>query len=222
MSVSLLKNIFSARAQYGLSQATDALTRNFERLSSGSRINRPSDDSAGQAVAAGLSRDTRVYGRAILNLNDGVSALSIADASLGQLSDVTTRLKELATQSANGSLSRVQRNSLDDEADQLVEEFNRLVATTRFNGIGLLDGSTQNMRLQAGYGTNGGLAFGLVDKLSRVTGSGSFSEGTTHTSGSGGQNDAVYEDFDGDGVLDRISVGTGGGGIRNAVLQGQR
>jgi len=185
LSISLLKNIYALKAQSGLGRATDALSRSLERLSSGSRITKASDDSAGLAVALGLNRDARVYGRAIQNLNDGISALSIADSSLGQLSDVTTRLKELATQSANGSLSLTQRQSLDTESDNLVEEFNRLVATTRFNGVGLLDGSTENMRLQGGYGVNGSLTFGLVDKLSRTKGSGSFSSATTHTSTSG-------------------------------------
>jgi flagellin-like hook-associated protein FlgL len=108
-------------------------------------------------------------------------------------------------------LSRTQRNSLDAEADKLVEEFNRLVATTQFNSVGLLDGTTQNMRLQGGYGANGGISFGLVDKLSRTSASGSFRSGVTHTSSSGAQSDAVYADFDGDGVPDRVSVGVGGG-----------
>ena len=102
-AVKLGSNIVSLTAQRRLSDNARDLSRIFERLSSGLRINRASDDAAGQAVAAGLAATHVVYKQAVRNLNDGSSLVSIAESALAELSNLTTRLKELASQAANAS-----------------------------------------------------------------------------------------------------------------------
>ena len=103
MAISLGSNISSLQAQRRLSDATGTLSKIFEQLSSGLRINRASDDAAGLAIAQDLNSTTRVYSKAILNANDGQSILSIADSTLDNLSSVVMRIRELSEQSANGT-----------------------------------------------------------------------------------------------------------------------
>src|SRR5690606_8709682 len=110
-----------------------SLRTTFERLGSGMRINRAVDDAAGLAVASALDARSRIYTQAIRNVNDGISLLNIAEGGISQMSDIIGRIRELATQAANGTFSAVQRITLDREADLLVDEFNRLTESTFFN-----------------------------------------------------------------------------------------
>lgn len=126
----------SALRQLGKSSL--ALSRVHERLASGARINHASDDAAGLTVSESLRKDARLYSQAIRNVNDGISALTIADEALAQQSAILTRLTELAEQAANGTYSFEQRGSLNNEYQALVQEFNRIAASTQFNGQKLL------------------------------------------------------------------------------------
>src|SRR4051812_31159725 len=118
-TIRLLTNTASLNAQRQLTKSTASLSRSFERLSSGLRINRPSDDAAGLAISAGLDIDARVFTQGVRNVNDGISLLNIAEGALDELSNVVLRLRELATQSANGALASQQRSALDQEAQDL-------------------------------------------------------------------------------------------------------
>ena len=131
----------AAAALRELDRATSSVGKALQRLSSGLRINSASDDAAGLSIASSLDAKSRIYTQAIRNANDGISALNIAEGTTSQLSNIVTRLKELATQSANGSFSTKQRLALDKENEQLTLEFNRLTASTSFNGLNLLDGA---------------------------------------------------------------------------------
>jgi flagellin len=144
-------NIASLRGQRLLGQNATAQADVFSRLSSGLRITKASDDAAGLAIASGLNTDGQVYTSALRNLNDGISALAITDGALQQESLILTRLKELATQAANGVYSATQRTALDTEAQALSKEYARILSTTKFNGQNLLDGSVSQLMLQAGY-----------------------------------------------------------------------
>lgn len=201
MAISIGSNSASLRAQRAVAEGSDALSRVFERLSSGQRINRASDDSAGLAVATSLRTKARVFGRGIQNINDGISALSIADSNLEILGGVVTRLVELAEQAANGSYSAKQRKALDSEAQALRAEFFRIARTTKFNDLNLFDGSVQGLRLQAGFGTDGSVASSLGGKL----GAGTVGSANLVTLASTSQN---YElaDLNGDGIKDLISA----------------
>ena len=105
MSVRLGSNIASLGAQRRLADTSSALSTTFERLSSGQRINRASDDAAGLAISDTLRAKSRIYTQGVRNLNDGISLLNIADSAIENLSSIVVRLEELAAQAANGSYS---------------------------------------------------------------------------------------------------------------------
>ena len=150
MSITLGSNVQSLQAHRKLSNATLKLSASYERLSSGMRINKASDDAAGLAIADSLKADQRIASVAVRNANDGISAVSIADAALGQIGDVLARLAELAEQSANGVYSTVQRSALQNEFSSLASEIERIAVTTEFNGVVLLSGSA-GVTLQVGF-----------------------------------------------------------------------
>ena len=144
MKVTLGSNIGALKALRSLQKSTERLNSVFQRLSSGQRINRASDDAAGLAIAESLKADQKIINQGVRNLNDGATLLNIADSALESLSAITLRLKELAQQASNGTLSGTQRQVLDKEAQALSKEYTRIVQTTSYNGIKLLDGSLGN------------------------------------------------------------------------------
>ncbi len=150
MAITLGSNIASLQAQRRLSNATQALGTTYERLSSGQRINKASDDAAGLAIADALRASQRVASVAIRNANDGISTINIADSALGEIGNVLTRLAELSEQSANGVFSVVQRSALSNEFVALGSEIERIAATTEFNGVKLLSGNSAVV-LQVGF-----------------------------------------------------------------------
>lgn len=154
MRVSFGNNILSLNVQRSLSSATSTLAQHFERLSSGQRINRASDDAAGLSIAERLRADARLSAGAYRNINDGISLLNVASGTLGQQTNILIRLQELAEQSANGTYSTSQRSSLSKEYLSLIAEFGRLGASSTFNGVKLLagthNGSPSSLFLQAG------------------------------------------------------------------------
>jgi flagellin len=107
-------------------------------LSSGLRINRASDDAAGLAIAESLKADARVASVAIRNASDGVSVIAITDGAISQITNIMSRLAELASQSANGVYSNGQRSALQLEFTALMSEVERIAMTTEFNGLNLL------------------------------------------------------------------------------------
>lgn len=143
MTINIRTNIASLGAQRNLGASTSRLNTAFERLSSGLRINRARDDAAGLAIAESLRADSRVATVAIRNASDGVSIISIADQAIGQVSNVLTRLAELAEQSANGVYGNSQRSALQNEFNALTQEMERIALTTEFNGLNLLSGNSQ-------------------------------------------------------------------------------
>lgn len=150
MPITIGNNIASLNAQRRLSTATDSLSAVYERLSSGQRINKASDDAAGLAIADSLRANQRIATVAIRNANDGISTVGIADGALSQIGDVLTRLAELSEQSANGVFSTSQRSALQNEFTALGSEIERIAVTTTFNGVRLLSG-TSNIVLQVGF-----------------------------------------------------------------------
>ena len=150
MAITLGSNIVSLQAQRRLNNASDRLSKTYEKLSSGQRINHASDDAAGLAIADSLKANARVAAVAIRNANDGISTISIADAALGEVGNVLTRLAELAEQSANGVFSTVQRSALQNEFTALGSEVERIAVTTEFNGVKLLSGGNV-LVLQVGF-----------------------------------------------------------------------
>jgi len=150
MPITLGTNVTSLQAQRRLGVATDALSKTYERLSSGQRINRASDDAAGLAIADSLKATARIASVGIRNANDGISSIAIADSALGEIGNVLSRLAELSQQSANGVFSANQRSALQNEFTALSSEIERIAVTTEFNGVKLLSGGNE-LVLQVGF-----------------------------------------------------------------------
>lgn len=208
MAVTIGTNIASLRGQRSLAEAQSRLSSAHERLSSGQRINRAADDAAGLAISSKLNTDARVYNRAQLNANDAISVLNIADSAVSALSAIVTRLKELASQAASGVLGTKQRAALDAEADALVQEYNRISATTAFNGQKLIEDESE-FQFQLGY-TTLGVSMGEGLQTS-VAGTGTFTYNALIPVNYA--NSGTIVDIDNDGDLDIINATSGGGSL---------
>ena len=154
MALTVNTNVASLNAQRNLASNQAGLSTVFQRLSSGLRVNSAKDDAAGLAVAEGLSSIVRGSNVAVRNANDGISMGQTAEAALGQISNNFQRIREIAVQSANGSITDDQRQNLQKEVDQLTQEIARTVGNTKFNGVGLLDDSqSTGITFQIGAGS---------------------------------------------------------------------
>jgi len=147
-----------------LAQSSDSLSRVFEQLSTGMRINRASDDAAGLAVSSALNVESRIFAQGMRNLSDGTSMLNIADQALNQLSNIVQRQIELAEQAANGVLSPTQLAPLNDEAQELREEYLRILETASFNNQKIFDPQKSHIALQAGIGDDAVLNIEILEK----------------------------------------------------------
>jgi flagellin len=125
-------------AQRRVGQATAELGKSFEKLSSGMRINRASDDAAGLAIADGLQNLAKLYNVAARNLSDGLSLTTIAAGGLSDQLGILSRLGELAEQSSSENYSASQRSVMNKEYSALMLEYNRIAQTTEFNDLRLL------------------------------------------------------------------------------------
>ena len=157
MGLRVNTNVTSINAQRNLSSVTDRLSTNFRRLSTGLRISTAADDAAGLAISERLRSQVRSLDQAKRNANDGISLVQTAEGALNEVNSVLTRLRELSIQSANGSVSNQDKDTLNEEFTSLVDEIDRIAQSTEFNGINLLDGSSASVSFQVGYGTTAGV-----------------------------------------------------------------
>jgi flagellin len=171
MAISTGSNITSLQAQRRLDQTGTKLANSFNKLSSGYRINRGADDAAGLAIAESLKSQSRIASQAIRNTNDGISTIAIADGALGEVANILSRLAELASQSANGTLSTSQRSVVSNEFTALSSEIERIAAVTEFNGIKLLSGAN-TITIQVGTGSSASSQIGYVNQLATLQGIG--------------------------------------------------
>jgi flagellin len=141
MALSINTNIASMNATRKLGISTHQLGTTFERLSSGLRVNGAKDDAAGLAIATRMTGQIRGMNMAIRNTNDAVSLVQIAEGALDETTNALQRMRELAVQSANGTMNTSDRASLNLEVLQLRSEIQRISTTTKFNGLSLLNGA---------------------------------------------------------------------------------
>jgi len=153
MALTVNTNVASINAQKNLSMITDKLSRNYSRLSSGLRIATAADDAAGLAISERLRAQVKSLNRAQLNANDGVSIVQTAEGALNEVSSMLVRMRELAIQANNGTLSGSDKDSLQSEFSALIGEIDRIAQATKFNNVKLLDGSTSSLTIQVGAGT---------------------------------------------------------------------
>ena len=139
MALRINYNQASLSAQRSLGSTQGQFASAIERLSSGLRINRASDDSAGLAVSEKLKNQVRGLNQAQRNAQDAVSLLQTAEGALNETHSLLARMRELAVQSANDTLSNNDRAHLQNEVNQLVSEIDRIAASTQYNKIALLN-----------------------------------------------------------------------------------
>ena len=143
-------NVMSLTAQRNLNKSQTSLATSLQRLSSGLRINSAKDDAAGLAISERMTSQIRGLNQAIRNANDGISFAQTAEGALSTIGDAMQRIRELAVQAANDTNSATDRQALNNEVQQLIQEVNRIASSTQFNGQNVLDGSAASQVYQVG------------------------------------------------------------------------
>ncbi|MDE7323561.1 MAG: flagellar hook protein [Lachnospiraceae bacterium] len=128
----------NANRMLGITQGT--LSKSAEKLSSGYKVNRAADDAAGLSISEKMRKQIRGLSQASLNAEDGISAVQTAEGALTEVHDMLQRMNELATKAANGTNALSDRQTIQDEVDQLLTEIDRVAETTKFNETYLLKG----------------------------------------------------------------------------------
>ncbi len=141
-------------AQRSLGGTRAALSKNLERLSSGSRINQAGDDAAGLAISENLRAQVRGLKQAKRNAQDGVSLIQVSEGGLNEVTNILIRLRELAIQSASDTVGDRERSFTDREFQALKSEVDRISMSTNFNGTPLLNGRAGIFEIQVGTGNN--------------------------------------------------------------------
>ncbi len=186
MALSVNTNVTSMNAHNQLSKTQDALKTSFARLASGMRINSSADDAAGLGISKSMNAQIRSYAVAERNTNDGISMLQTADGGAEQIHGLLTRMRELAVQASNGSLSSNDYSNIDAEFQQNLAEIDRVAGSVQFNGINLLSGAAADRTFQVGIGTQStdqiSVSFGGADSTElAVTGTSATSFANAQT-----------------------------------------
>ena len=141
MSTTINTNISSIVSQNALNKTQRTLQKTMESLSTGSRINRASDDATGLAIAENMKTQINGLNAAVRNANDAISLLQTADSAMGSIGDMLQRMRELGTLAQNDTYSTAQRVAMNDEFVSLQSEIERVAENTQWNGMNLLDGT---------------------------------------------------------------------------------
>jgi flagellin len=150
MPVTINTNMASVNALTNLNRTTRPLGDTFAKLSSGLRITKSSDDAAGLGMAENLKATGMSLRQASRNVNDGVSFLQTAESYVNEVGTILKRMKELATQSASGTLGSTERAYVETEFVQMRSEIDRIRDSAEFNGVKLANGSTTQISVQVG------------------------------------------------------------------------
>ena len=165
-------NIKAIVAQESSRQVNLKLATAMERLSTGLRINSAKDDAAGLAISERMNAQVRGLGMAIKNASDGLSMAQTADGAYGEVTSMLQRMRELAVQAATGSMSPLDRQSLQLEVSELKTEIENVATKTHFNGIKLLDGTARSVNLQIGANEGDLMSIGFDSVRTKDIGSG--------------------------------------------------
>lgn len=153
MALTVRTNVASIRAASQLNNTQGQLTNSLERISSGLRVNRAADDSAGLSVATRMDADNQSLKQAIRNANDGISMVQTAEGGLNEIYNIMTRMRELSVQASNETYNSTDRSQMNTEYSQLVGEMKRLVSIAQFNHTNILN-ATGGYTLQIGIQNN--------------------------------------------------------------------
>ena len=137
-------NLSAMNANRMLGNTTGSLAKSTEKLSSGYKVNRAADDAAGLAISEKMRKQIRGLDQASANAEDGISAVQTAEGALTEVHDMLQRMNELAVKAANGTMSTDDRQTVQDEVEQLLTEIDRVAETTKFNELYMLKGDTSD------------------------------------------------------------------------------
>lgn len=157
MGLRVNSNIASLNAQRSLSVTTERLQANFRRLSTGLRISTAADDAAGLAISERFRAQVRSTNQAVRNAQDGISLTQTGEGALNEVSSILIRMRELSIQANNGTVSSTDRDTLNEEFRDLINEVDRIAQSTTFNGVHLLDGTGSTLTFQVGSGIQSGI-----------------------------------------------------------------
>jgi flagellin len=176
MSLTIQNNIAAMNAHRQLQISDAGLSKSLERLSSGYRINRAADDAAGLSISMQMNADIASYKMASRNAAEATSLLQVAEGATDQISNMLTRLKELATQASSANASG-NLDKINAEGNQLIDEINRIAKVTEYSGTKLLDGSfgvtvsSATVNATMGYSGATGLQSGVTYTIASTGGS---------------------------------------------------
>src|ERR687884_253014 len=162
MSLRINNNVEPLQAHHRLSVTSMQVSKAMERLSSGSRINHAADDAAGLGISEKMRAQIRGLAQAQRNIQDGVSMVQTAEGNLDEVHSILQRVRELAVQYKNGSLSTNAQTSIQNEVNQLASEISRIGSSAAFNGINLLNG-TSTVSFQVGANDGEQIGVSLVN-----------------------------------------------------------
>jgi flagellin len=203
-------NVMSLNAQRNLQTSGGALATALQRLSSGLRINSAKDDAAGLAISERFTTQIRGLNQAVRNANDAISLSQTAEGALGEYSNVLQRVRELSVQSANSTNSSSDRAALNSEAQQMLQEMNRISTTTQFNGQNVLDGSFTSAQFQVGANANQTISVSIGNASTTALGSYQYNNTANPVTGS-----ALAS---GDLTINGVNVGASTSGSADSVV----
>ncbi|NML32103.1 flagellin N-terminal helical domain-containing protein [Paraburkholderia antibiotica] len=173
-------NINSLVAQQNLTGSGSALSQAITRLSSGKRINSAADDAAGLAISNIMQTQINGLTQGVSNSNDGVSMVQTASSGLSSLTSSLQRIRQLATQASNGSMTDTDRAALQQEVTQQIQEVNRIASQTTYNGMNVLNGSMGAVSFQVGANVGQTISLNLSQGVSAASlGGGAVKAGDT-------------------------------------------
>lgn len=169
MGLRINQNIEALNAWRNLLYTSNNLAKSMEKLSSGLRVNRAGDDAAGLAISEKLRGQVKGLNQAVRNAQDSISLLQTAEGALNETHSILQRLRELAVQGANDTLTTADREAIQQEINNLLAEVDRIANTTEFNTKKLLDGSIATTALNFQIGANTGQTIAVTIATATTT-----------------------------------------------------
>ena len=170
MSFSIRTNVGSLNAQRNLFNSSTMLESSFSKLSSGFRITQAGDDAAGLGISVNLQAQIRSFNQGNRNAQDAQSLIQTAEANLNQTTELLTRMRELAMQSASSGVGNVERGYIQTESSALITEIDRIANAAEYNGQALLNSTAATLTFQVGIrnvAANDRLSVTTVDAMPR-------------------------------------------------------
>src|SRR3954465_8892323 len=162
-------NISSMIGQNSLATQQTSLAKSLEKLSTGLRINRASDDAAGLSVSETMRSKIRGMGGAKANAEDGIALIQIAEGSAGEINNILQRMRELSIQSATDTMTTTERSYTDKEFGQLMTEITRISGSASYNGMTLLDGAAGSFGVSGGSASVLHIGAGSSNSVDRIS-----------------------------------------------------